>query len=168
MRKRFYQSAFSLIELLVVISIIGLLSTIGIAGYNRFNNQQILRQTKNEVKTAIRQAVARAKNNEKDCTVCGGSDNDCATFVAGQDAALNSWHLEIDSGVRIFGECTVEFGSQTIDTSGATITPDLQDIEFYPPAAGGGSSLSSPLTLTFSRAGANDETITINPSGNVE
>lgn len=180
MKKLSYRAAFTLIELLVVISIIGFLMTLAFTNYNRFNDQQIVRQAAEEMKVNLRLAAARAKNNEKDCTVCGGSDNDCATFTPGDDLALYAWciNLLIDPPT-IFGKCEEDedfpIPPVSIDIGGVNFswTPaDVERIEFYPPGGGpdnqGGTNLDEPLVITFSKTGASDETITINPSGNVE
>ncbi len=161
--------AFTLIELLVVISIMGLLTSMGIAGYNRFNNQQIVQRAANEMKIAIRQAAARAQNNEKDCTVCDGVDNICATS---DDLTLTAWHVDLStSPPTLYGECGAQnFPSPPtqIATFGVTVTQN-NDIEFYPAALGGGTNLGVvSLTITFSKTGATNETILVNPSGNVE
>lgn len=162
--------AFTLVELLIVISIMGFLTTISIAGYSRFNNQQTVRRAANELKMAIRQAAARAQNNEKDCAACGGADNICATR---DDLTLTAWHVDLSTmPPTLYGECgalTFPIPHTQIETFGITVTPTSNDIEFYPAASGGGTNLgATPLIITFSKAGATNETITVNPSGNVE
>jgi prepilin-type N-terminal cleavage/methylation domain-containing protein len=162
--------AFTLIELLVVISIMGLLTTMGIAGYSRFNNQQIVRRAAEEMKIAIRQAAARAKNNEKDCAICDGADNTCATS---DDLTLTAWHVNLStSPPTLYGECGAQsfpIPHTQIETFGVSISPTTNDIEFYPPGAATITNLgTTPLTIIFSKTGANNETILVNPSGNVE
>lgn len=169
-------TGFTLVELLIVIIIVGFLTTMGMAGYNRFNDQQIVRRAAEEMKTAIRQAASRAKNNEKDCTVCGGADNNCATFTAGDDLALHAWciNLLVDPPT-IFGKCEDDedfpIPPPRIKTSGVSIswTPaDVERIEFYPPGVDESTNLDEPLIITFSKSGASDEIIVVDPSGNVQ
>lgn len=63
-------SGFTLIELLIAISIIGIIFTIGLAGYNQFNRRQILVQAANELKNNLRLTQSKALAGEKP-TGCG-------------------------------------------------------------------------------------------------
>lgn len=56
---------FTLIELLITISIIGILSAIGLARYNQFNRRQILVQAAQELKSNLRLVQSKALGAEK-------------------------------------------------------------------------------------------------------
>lgn len=56
---------FSLIELLVVVSVIGVLSTLGIAGFSKYNDIQIVQAAANDVATTLNLAKSRALSQVK-------------------------------------------------------------------------------------------------------
>lgn len=60
----------TLIELIVVISIIGLLVGIGVAQYNEFNKNQTLKQAALTLKNNLRAAQNKALSGEKPATGC--------------------------------------------------------------------------------------------------
>lgn len=56
---------FTLIEILVTISIIGILSSIGLASYINFNRQQLVIQSARKILDDMRLAQSLASNNQK-------------------------------------------------------------------------------------------------------
>jgi len=62
-------SGFTLVELLVTLSIIALLFSLGLTQYNRFNRRQILIRAKDNLITELRLAQTKASASEKpsDC-----------------------------------------------------------------------------------------------------
>lgn len=148
------RGGFTLIEILVTVSIIGILTTIGIASYNNFNEQRKIRRAADELKSYIRLAASRANNNEKDATVC--------TTPAD---TLDGWYIDF-SPLRIYGKCGgTEFKSQNIDSFGVSVSPATGEIRFLPLASGGGTDLATSLTITV--GGVGGVTLTVDPSGNV-
>lgn len=65
---------FTLIEILVTISIIGILSSVGLASYINFNRQQLVIQSARKILDDMRLAQSLASNNQKpeDCDVLFG------------------------------------------------------------------------------------------------
>src|SRR3989344_8320932 len=63
-------SGFSLIEILIAVSIITLLLGIGIASYLSFNDRQKLKAAGLNLKNTLREAQSKAFTGEKDCSVC--------------------------------------------------------------------------------------------------
>lgn len=61
---------FTLIELMVVISISAILGTVGIAAYVNYNNAQVLQTSTNEVVTMLNLAKSRAQSQVKIGTNC--------------------------------------------------------------------------------------------------
>lgn len=103
------KNAFTLIELLIAVSLIGLLFTIGIAYYQNFSRQQIIVQTAKEFKNNLRHAQSKALAGEKDESVCG----------SGLTATpLEGWFVEIAAdSYEIYGRCGGvgnKFGSKTV------------------------------------------------------
>jgi len=63
---RISSPAFTLIELLIVIAIIGILTAITIPSFSNFNNKQRLSQAAKQIKNDLRSAQNRAINGIKD------------------------------------------------------------------------------------------------------
>jgi len=86
------QRAFTLIELLIAISIMAILFTIGIAKYNDFNRRQILSQATLELKSNLRLIQDKALSGEK--------DSSCIS-------ALEGWYISFptDHSYKIYGQC---------------------------------------------------------------
>ncbi len=89
---------FTMIEILVAITVIFLLVGFGFAGYASYNQRQILISSGQTLKNLIRDAQSRAYNNEIDCTpgIC-----DCTTS-SGQN--LTGWYVDF-SNKSIYGKC---------------------------------------------------------------
>ena len=77
---------FSLVELLVVASIMAILFSLSMAYYNQFNRSQILNQAVLELKNNLRLAQSMASTGEKpssDLVPCDSLEGYRVTFVAG-------------------------------------------------------------------------------------
>ena len=59
------QGGFTLIEIIIVCSVIGILSVLGIAAYNNYNQLQVLQTAANEVATTLNLAKSRALSQQK-------------------------------------------------------------------------------------------------------
>jgi len=166
------RKGFTLVEILVVVTIIGVLVSIGIASYHDFNEKRMIKRAAEELKLYIRLAGSKAINNEKNCNQCGGSDNDCATFTEGEDLALSGWFVDLTSR-EIYGMCGstsecdsdgTRFGDKSFDKDiSITGDPD-QSFCFYPLV--GGTDLLDTLTISVDPGGEDIELI-VDPSGNV-
>lgn len=157
------RTGFTLIEILVAVSIIGILTTIGISSYSNFNEKRKVRRAAEELKIYIRLAASKAINNEKD-TRAGYCDSD--------DKVLSGWFVDL-ANKKIYGMCGnttecdyldvdgTEFGEKSFN-KGEDISPS-STFCFYPLA--GGTNLPGTLTITI--GGAGGETLTVDVSGNV-
>lgn len=58
-------SGFTVVELLIILSLIALLFTLGVAQYNRFNRSQSLNRAKDELISNLRLAQGKAMAGEK-------------------------------------------------------------------------------------------------------
>ena len=77
--KRFCNNkGFTVVELLVVVGIIAVLTTIGVASYNNFNDRKVLESAVEELKSNLRLAQSKAINNEKDSNL---DRNFCCTYI---------------------------------------------------------------------------------------
>lgn len=82
---------FTLIELMVVISITAILSALGIAGYMEFNRRQILTQASRMIRQDLRLAQSLAFNNQK--------PSDCGT--------LDDYTFKlVNKTYKIFADCS--------------------------------------------------------------
>lgn len=155
---------FTLIELMVVAAMVGVLTTIGVASYNTFNDQRIVRRAADEVKTYLRVAASKAKNGEKDCSACL-----CTT----SNYPLDGWYIDF-TNKRIYGTCNAGathplFGEvfflPGLPSDVGTISCTVCSLLFKPINLG--TSLSSEVTITVTR-GTNLVNLKIDPSGQVK
>ncbi len=109
---------FTIIEILVALTIIFIFISFGFAGYASFNQKQTLISGGQTLKSIIRDAQSRAYNNEIDCTpgVCN-----CG---AGSNGNLTGWYVDFDRK-SIYGECgSNRFGEKPFSMSAdVTIIP---------------------------------------------
>lgn len=127
---RFAESrpGYTLIEVLVVTVIITLLSGIGVAGYNNFNQTQKLKEAAEKIKIVLREAQNASLSGQKDCSVCKGDDDVCNN---NDDLALEYWEVAFQSdNFTIAGVCSNETVSNrfmeteyTLDSSLAIEVP---------------------------------------------
>lgn len=122
-------NGFSLIELLVSISIISVLFGVGIAAYNEFNRKQIMTQNAKQVESDLRLAQNKALTGQKDCvTVCGGDINGRCTNTS---LPLVGWFINFTTK-EIYGKCSTSvFGTSTITyPDSITVTSSPSPIMF--------------------------------------
>lgn len=116
------QYGFTMIELLVVITIITLLVGGGIAAFIEFNDRQVLQAAAKDVQSIFRTAQKRARSGAKP----EGCDQLDGFTVRGQ-AGSNSYQL--------IAQCTVAAQSTEIITQSYTFDPNVSfetnlDVEF--------------------------------------
>ena len=152
---------FTLIELLVVTVIIFTISGLGMAGYNRFNQVQVLKQSAEDLKSVLRDAQNRAAVGQKH------SDCDSPPRI------LDHWRFTIDDANTyiISGSCQgVTFSSSSFDTpTNITLSPTSGTVDFKPLGQGITDGLTGTITLTNSALGSSIDNIdiTIAPSGDI-
>lgn len=151
-------SGFTLIELIVAVSIIGILFSIGVAKYGEFNRSQIVEQAALDLKNNLRLAQNRAFIGEKDSspTACGTTKY------------LDGWYVSFDSGsYDIYGRCGEDttFFSTTIPLSSKKVTissPLPPTIRFKPL----GNGVENAGTITLSGSGGS-RTVTVTATGEI-
>lgn len=151
------QAGFSLIELLVVVTIILTLTGLGLAGYNNFNQRQILRQAAEGVKNSLRDAQNRALTGEKG-SICTG--------------ILDYWRFSINATTRtsyyITGRCAgSDFGQKNFNLPPNLTFRAAVNIDFKPLAQGTKSNATVTITIDQSTTG-NSINITVSPSGEIK
>lgn len=153
-------TGFTLVELLVVASLVGILFSVGIAKYSEFNRRQAIEQSGLDIKNNLRLAQNKAFTGEKDsaCT----------------DARLlDGWYMGFTSSTyQIYGCCGgcaapgLQFSLSTIDLSGKNITitayPSFP-IRFRPL----GQGVENSGTITISGSGGS-RSIIVTASGEIQ
>lgn len=99
---------FTLVELLVVVSILAILLSIGIASYNNFNKSQQLKQAQENISATIKLAQTRAQTNDL-AALCKEQDN------RGFDGWYVHAHQSNNHIEHISGSCSYADGSGRID-----------------------------------------------------
>lgn len=116
MKQNILHSAFTLIELLIVVSLMSLFFFFAIAAYNNFNRGQTLSTAVKEFKAVLRDAQNRAMSGEKDTT-------DCPNVLYG-------WQVDWSGNdYSISGLCTDIPTNTTFSTTSYKL-PSSNDIEF--------------------------------------
>jgi prepilin-type N-terminal cleavage/methylation domain-containing protein len=168
------RKGFTLVEILVSVSVIGLLLGLGLAQYSRFNRRQIVEQAARNLIQSLRLAQNKALSGEKDCSsgVCGGNDDVCGNDATDpNDNELTRWCVSFNAnGYQIFGDCEGNyFRTKNYNLpEKVTFQPIPGDLCFLPVGqgvtfAGPGSSLAINLSgydLT--------KTVTVYQSGEIK
>lgn len=155
-KEKYLSKGFTLIELLVALSLISVLSAIGIATYTNFNRIQLLNSATKKVVQDLRYAQSMAENNQKPD---GCDDNN----------TLKSYSFEIvpPTSYKITAQCSTaeyEIKSETIPLnlemagfSSVEFKILRQGIVFIPPT-------TKTLTVTGFTV---TKTITVGNAGNI-
>lgn len=145
---------------MVVVSIIGIISGLGMVGYNDFNDRERVRQSTETMKSHLQATRSRALTGHKPVGWCQ---------LTGQ--SLSAWRLRVTSTTTYQAEGVCSTGLVSSPSflitlpSGVTITTSTQvDFSSITGASGGGT-----FTLQGRVAGADyTKSITVRSSGEVE
>ena len=125
-KDRFTETGFTIIELVVTISVIGILLGMSYSQYATFTQRQKLITAGQTLKNILRDVESRSFNGEIDCSVCNCTDPNKESFVR--------WYMDLDNNIRQFyGSC----GSNTFGVTNLGIVPEIfissnfTLIEFY-------------------------------------
>lgn len=148
---------FTLIELMVAISITAVLGTLGIAGFINYNKVQVLQTSASEVVTMLNLAKSRAQSQIKPSSLCPEPNN------------LNGYTVVIDAPLIYRLELNCSDGSHpVIEEQNKELPTSLNfnsDISFFFPVQTGVVQASGPLTISDS--GGKTKTISVNSLGGV-
>jgi prepilin-type N-terminal cleavage/methylation domain-containing protein len=89
-------SGFTIIEILITLTIILLLFSITYAGVNSLQKRQNIQSAGQNLKNILRDAQNRAYNNEMDCSVCNCGLN--------TSLSENSWYVNLETQT-MYGTC---------------------------------------------------------------
>ena len=87
------QQAFTLIEILVVVALVGMLAAYGMTTYGRFEARSRTEMVAKELITYIRQAQMYARNGDRGP---GGRCNVKASEIAAGKSGLKGWQIKLD------------------------------------------------------------------------
>lgn len=146
---------FTLTELLVVTSIMGILFSLGMAQYMKFNRQQVLNQAVLELKTSLTNAQNMALAGRKECE--GGFDGILVFFSGNKSYTLNS---SCNNKTEL-----IQIGNEYLFPEGITRIEGPEKILFK--VLTGGTDLVSEETITLSGFGS-ETTLTVSPFGKIE
>lgn len=158
MKKR---EGFTLIEILVVISIAGLLVTMGIASYMEFNRRQILDQASKTILNDLRYIQSRASVGDK------GPTDTCSSPLTG-------WYFEVvDSNhYELYGNCGSDFSlkSTALPTNLSFVSPVAGTKILFKPLGLGvdlGVNPSMTITIQYSTDTSKQKSIILTTSGTI-
>lgn len=138
------RNGFTLVELMVVIVLISLTMSAGVAGYSRFNKRQLVITSGKELMVNLRQAQVRASSNVKSAAGCA-------------NATLSEYRIDGFSNGGSSGYTISEVYSAGCATT-VTKTQVVPKGVFFSPAnfqlsfktlAGGVTAASNPYTITL-------------------
>src|SRR3989344_1318041 len=148
-------NGYTLIELLVGMTIITVVFTVGIAGFRSFSRRQALTGVVKSVISDLRSSQQFALTGQKPTGNC---------------PLLNGYSFKITSSAtyQILANCDPDIITKTVNLpSGISISPNLSTVQFKVLGQGTNLTESLVLTLTNSVAGITNF-VTIGTGGNVE
>src|SRR3990167_4961890 len=154
-----FQNGFTLIELMVTISITAVLGTLGIAGFVNYNKVQVLQTSTSEVVTMLNLAKSRAQSQIKPSGLCVGNDLSGYSVKISKDANNKWWN-------KLYLNCSDERES-LIDEQNKKLPASLSfdaNNTFFFPVQTGGVDTSGIIVISY---GGSSRTITINSLGGV-
>jgi prepilin-type N-terminal cleavage/methylation domain-containing protein len=157
------QIGFTLIELMIAISIIAILGALGIVGFSNFNKAQVLQTSAKEVIAMLNLAKSRAQSQIKPLAFCsGGSLSGYKVIIS--NLKKYSLYLSCSTGV----DSLITEQDKSLPT-GLNFSED-SSLSFFFPVRSGGIQASglSPWQIIILDNDGKTKTITINPGGNVQ
>ena len=145
-------SGYTLIELLVTITIITLLFSIGMAQYNRFNRRQILAKAKDELVSNLRLAQSKSLAAEKPASCTGTITGHKVKFIN-------------DQSYKIVAVCGNEVDLKTDIVLPTGVTKKAGPNEVFFRVLSQGSPTDASLTLS---GFGETEKITITTAGEIK
>jgi prepilin-type N-terminal cleavage/methylation domain-containing protein len=155
------QKGFSLAEILVSISIISILSGIGIQTYTIAQRSAKLKADVITVTSAIRIAQNRALSPSTGDLGIGANDNLCAMGVAFNNSQKLRFYYKVEQSSGICGGSPNYYGTEII-LSSANFGASLGEFEFGLPFA---DNRSTATSLQLELSGVATKTIIVTNSG---
>lgn len=148
---------FTLIELMVALSITAILGVLGIAGFVNYNEAQVLQTSANEVVTMLNLAKSRAQSQVKLGSNCNGQVLDgYRVSIRTSQSARHKFVL--------MSECAGLTRDLDTKTLPQNVSFNVTTNFFFPVQKGG---VERPGEIIISSSGGKTKTITVNALGGV-
>ena len=152
------QKGFTLIELIVTLSVISVLGILGIAGFVRYNQVQVLQAAASDITTTLNLAKTRSLSQVK-----LGSSCTSAQTLEGYQVDLSIQAKTYTLSIRCSGFLS-QISSKTIPATISFRTPDTTSTSFFFPILTGGVVGAGNIVITD---GKQDKIITIDSLGGI-
>jgi len=154
------QQAYTVIELLVGLVIVGLLMQIGLASYQDFNRRQLAISVARQLEGDLRLAQQHANSATKPSGfVCSGGES-----YAGVEFSMSSQTNYTISATCTNGN-TTQIKSVNLPNEAVLIRPSDRDILFEPLAAG--TDLTAETTIGVCAYGSETAGVKVTPTGEI-
>ncbi len=147
---------YTLIELLIVITLITLLFTLGMAQYNQFNRRQILTKAKDELISNLRLAQGKSLAGEKP-NACG-------------DEILTGHKLKFvnNQNYKIVAVCDGEVDLKTEISLSTGVTKQSGPNEVFFKGLSQGTDIVNQVEIVLEDSSGETKTITITSTGEIK
>lgn len=147
------KSAYTLIELMIVIAITAILISVGISSYTKAQSRQVA--------TAAGEKIVEILNANQKIAMIGKVDEHCIGAFTGQKVVISGSTI-VSSGI-----CATDPGAETTTTLSGISFPTPSTIIFNPLSLGI-TLPTDPLLLTFVSTTGSTYRIRISSSGTIE
>lgn len=153
---------FTLIEIIITITITALIFTIGISAYGKARDRQIGQSAADKIITILKESQQAAAIGKKDNTTCIGA-------FQGQQVAFSP-SSTTPAIITVRGRCAGGLGAATtIKLPDITFTSNVaQDIIFNPISGGATIGGASELFINFTTTSLIKYRIRVTPTGTIE
>lgn len=153
---------FTMIELIVVFSVMGVLSTIGLASFVSYSRSQVLQQATNDFTTFINSAKTRAASQVKPSTQCTS-----LSILQSYSVTINIVARTYSLNVTCSGNSTVLQTTtlpQNVSFNSATASPPTTTTNIiFPVLTGGVNGSGNVVISSYSLI----KTVTVSPVGGI-
>ena len=147
MKKR---TAFTLVEMMVIVAVLGILSTFGFASYSRFAQRLEVENAAKELITFIRQVQGYARNGDRGNNALGSGCNATVFDIASDNSKLLGWRIDLKANeANGYPVCWTSSSPRVADETGGKsldLTTINSSIKFY---CSGWSTCSSSTNYFF-------------------
>ncbi len=167
---------FTLVEMMVAVSVTAILLGVGVAQYRKFSRTQLIKAAVRQLKSDLRVAQANALSGEKGSCACGKFGAICGDP---RDPTILGWEVSFPSATsyEIYGLCqngvtkfmsdgTLSTLSKSLPTNVSFTSKPAIPIRFK--VLGGGTNLSGDATITLSGLGGITQSVMVTLGGEIK
>lgn len=159
-----FSRGFTLIELIVVLTIGSIISMLAIAGFSTYNQIQVLQTSASDLGSTLGLARSRASSQIKNGTNCSNQSNSLDSYTV-SITIPGSYNLTIQcsSGSNSYSDSIY---SKTL-SSGIVFTNDTSPVSYVFPTVKGGINLGGQIVLKDNNNPSRTKTITVSSAGGI-